>query len=375
VTGKTNIATAITCVDLTKIYETGAVALDELTLAIERGMSFGLLGENGAGKSTLVRLVMGFLFPTRGTLNVLGETEVQRTHSRVGYLHERPHVELRFTGRRYLTYMAELSGFWDTMMRERVAAVLEQVDLSQAADKRMATYSKGMLQRLSIAQALLTDPELLVLVLVCFATLFFPFRVYVAGFYGTSNLALGAIAILGTAIMVRQATSARTYLVLSRLSSRASYSRGLMLATALLRVPLLGLMLLLVLSTGQLIDPAAGPLLIGVIGLLPNCLVLAVLTVVLSSPMATRLKRIIFLAWLALVLFAQSPVFWLPEVVMSVLRFASLPLLPLIACYNISVAGTLGLAGALGVVIEGVYVVALALIAGHWLERRELLLY
>jgi hypothetical protein len=95
----------------------------------------------------------------------------------------------------------------------------------------------------------------------------------------------------------------------------------------------------------------------------------------LSSPMATRLKRIIFLAWLALVLFAQSPVFWLPEVVMSVLRFASLPLLPLIACYNISVAGTLGLAGALGVGVEGVYVVVLVLIAGYWLERRELLLY
>lgn len=162
-TAKTDMAAAITCVDLTKIYETGAVALNELTLTIERGMSFGLLGENGAGKSTLVRLVMGFLFPTRGTLNVLGETEVRRAHSRVGYLHERPHVELRFTGRRYLKYMAELSGFWDTMMCERVAAVLEQVDLSQAADKRMATYSKGMLQRLSIAQALLTDPELLVL--------------------------------------------------------------------------------------------------------------------------------------------------------------------------------------------------------------------
>jgi ABC-2 type transport system ATP-binding protein len=160
---KTDTEAAIECVDLTKIYETGAVALNELTLTIERGMSFGLLGENGAGKSTLVRLVMGFLFPTRGTLNVLGEAEVRHAHSRVGYLHERPHVELRFTGRRYLTYMAELSGFWDTMMRERVAAVLEQVDLSQAADKRLATYSKGMLQRLSIAQALLTDPELLVL--------------------------------------------------------------------------------------------------------------------------------------------------------------------------------------------------------------------
>ncbi len=213
------------------------------------------------------------------------------------------------------------------------------------------------------------------LVLLCFAALFFPFRVYVSGFYGTSNLALGAIAILGTAIMVRQTTSARTYLLLSRLSSRASYSRGLMLATAILRVPLLILMLLLVLVTGQLIDPAAGSILIGIIGLLPNCIVAAVLTVALSSPMATRLKRIIFLAWLALMLFAQSPVSWLPEAVISVLHVASVPLLPLIACYNISVTGTIGLAGMFGLVVEVLYVVALALIADYWLERRELLLY
>lgn len=214
-----------------------------------------------------------------------------------------------------------------------------------------------------------------VLVLLCFAALFFPFRVYTAGFYGTSNLALGAIAILGTAIMVRQATSARTYLVLSRLSSRASYSRGLMLATALLRVPLLIVMLALVLITGQLIDPSAGTMLVGVIGLLPNSIVVAVLTVALSSPVATRLKRIVFLAWLVLVLFAQSPVFWLPEAVISVLRVASVPLLPLIACYNISVNGTIGLAGVLGLMVEMVYVIVLALIAGYWLERRELLLY
>src|SRR5579875_3028263 len=214
-----------------------------------------------------------------------------------------------------------------------------------------------------------------VLVLLCFAALFFPFKVYVSGFYGTSNLALGAIAILGTAIMVRQATGARTYVVLSRLSSRASYSRGLMLATALLRLPLLVLMLLLVLVTGQLINPPAGPLLIGIIGLLPNCIVAAVLTVTLSPPVATRLKRIIFLAWLVIVLFAQSPVSWLPQAVLSVLRLASIPLQPLIACYNISVTGTIGWTGAVGLLVEVAYVIALALLAGYWLEKRELLLY
>lgn len=100
----------ITCTGLTKTYQNGVTGLDNLTLTIDEGMSFGLMGENGAGKSTLVRLLMGFIFPTKGSLSILGETQARRAHSRVGYLHERPYVELRFTGRRYLTYMAELSG-------------------------------------------------------------------------------------------------------------------------------------------------------------------------------------------------------------------------------------------------------------------------
>src|SRR5579859_2326213 len=153
----------VTCAGLTKIYQTGIVALNNLTLTIEPGMSFGLMGENGAGKSTLVRLLMGFIFPTRGSLTILGESDVRRVHPRIGYLHERPYVELRFTGRRYLTYMAELSGLWGNANRQRVSSVLEQVDLASSADEKLSTYSKGMLQRLSIAQTLLTDPHLLIL--------------------------------------------------------------------------------------------------------------------------------------------------------------------------------------------------------------------
>jgi ABC-2 type transport system ATP-binding protein len=160
---KADSPAVVTCVGLTKVYQTGVVALNDLTLTIEPEMSFGLMGENGAGKSTLVRLLMGFIFPTRGQLSVLGETVVRRAHARIGYLHERPYVELRFTARSYLTYMAQLSGLWDAANRQRVQSVLEQVDLNAAADERLATYSKGMLQRLSIAQTLLTDPQLLIL--------------------------------------------------------------------------------------------------------------------------------------------------------------------------------------------------------------------
>ena len=160
---KGNSQAVVTCVGLTKIYQTGIVALNNLTLTIEPGMSFGLMGENGAGKSTLVKLLMGFIFPTKGQLSVLGEREVRRAHSRIGYLHERPYVELRFTARNYLTYMAQLSGYWDEKARQRVQSVLEQVDLSAASEERLATYSKGMLQRLSIAQTLLADPQFLIL--------------------------------------------------------------------------------------------------------------------------------------------------------------------------------------------------------------------
>jgi ABC-2 type transport system ATP-binding protein len=160
---KADSPAVVICEGLTKVYQTGVIALNELTLTIEPGMSFGLMGENGAGKSTLVRLLMGFIFPTKGQLSVLGETDVRRAHSRIGYLHERPYVELRFTARSYLAYLAQLSRLSYAVNRQRVQSVLEQVDLSAGADERLATYSKGMLQRLSIAQTLLTDPQMLIL--------------------------------------------------------------------------------------------------------------------------------------------------------------------------------------------------------------------
>ena len=151
------------CVDLTKAYGSRVIALNNLTLTINQGTSFGLLGENGAGKSTLVRMIMGFIFPTSGHIRVFGEENVSLPHPKIGYVHERPIFESRFTGRAYLTYLGELSGLWDDANRTRIQALLEQVNLHEAADRNIGTYSKGMLQRLAIAQALLTNPELLIL--------------------------------------------------------------------------------------------------------------------------------------------------------------------------------------------------------------------
>ena len=154
---------AIECYELTKAYDRRVAALDHVTLAVEKGTSFGLMGENGAGKSTLVKLIMGFISPTSGELRVLGEREVTRAHARIGYVHERPLFEPRFTGRSYLTYLGNLAGLWDIAIQQRCAGVLAQVGLEEAADRPTRTYSKGMLQRLAIAQALLTDPDLLIL--------------------------------------------------------------------------------------------------------------------------------------------------------------------------------------------------------------------
>ncbi len=153
----------IECVDLTKAYGSRSTALNNLTLTISQGASFGLLGENGAGKSTLVRMIMGFIFPTSGRIRVFGEERVALTHPRIGYVHERPIFEMRFTGRAYLAYLGELSGLWEDESRSRIQTLLEQVNLHEAADRNIGTYSKGMLQRLAIAQALLTNPELLIL--------------------------------------------------------------------------------------------------------------------------------------------------------------------------------------------------------------------
>src|ERR1051326_3423558 len=138
----------IKCIELTKAYGTHAVALKNLNLSIGEGESFGLLGENGAGKSTLVRLLMGFIFPTSGRVRVLGEEQVARAHTRIGYAHERPIFETRFTGRQYLAYLGKLAGLWGAVNSRRVGEVLEQVNLQDAAMRATGTYSKGMMQRL-----------------------------------------------------------------------------------------------------------------------------------------------------------------------------------------------------------------------------------
>ncbi len=142
------------------------VALREVSLVIERGEMFGLLGPNGAGKSTLLKLLLGFLRPDEGGIRLFGSTDLTRAHARLGYLPERPRYHGNFTGREYLRFHAGLEGLEGNAKRA-ADGVLEAVGLGGAANRRIKTYSKGMLQRLGLAVALLNGkgepPELLVL--------------------------------------------------------------------------------------------------------------------------------------------------------------------------------------------------------------------
>src|SRR5215472_7613463 len=139
------MAAAIACAALSKRYANGVLGLDDVTLEVPAGAALALLGQNGAGKSTLLKLVLGFLRPTSGRLEVLGEERVERAHGRVGYLPEGPAPEPGLSGRAWLRHLARLAGLSDP--DGAVERALAEVDLVAAAGRRMSGYSRGMLQR------------------------------------------------------------------------------------------------------------------------------------------------------------------------------------------------------------------------------------
>jgi ABC-2 type transport system ATP-binding protein len=143
--------------NVTKRYGT-TPALNQLTLTIPPGVIFGLLGPNGAGKSTLINLLMGFIFPDAGEIE-RGDWLPQC----IGFVSERPAFPPRCPADEYLMVAGQLSNAGDTVLRNVVTARLQQVGLSHAARWRANQFSKGMLQRLAIAQALLSDPPFLIL--------------------------------------------------------------------------------------------------------------------------------------------------------------------------------------------------------------------
>lgn len=155
---------------LTKDFSTGFLgagryrALDDVSLELAQGEVFGLLGPNGAGKTTTLKLVTGLLRPTSGRVQVFDRAPGDRVaRAGLGFLPEQPVFYDHLTAEELLTYFAGLCGIAGAERRRRTAAVLDEVGIGAARGQPMRQYSKGMLQRVGLAQALINEPALLIL--------------------------------------------------------------------------------------------------------------------------------------------------------------------------------------------------------------------
>lgn len=140
------------------------IGLNDVTVRVPPGIT-GLLGPNGAGKSTFMKLVTGQLRPSKGTVTVLGEPiwGNHQLYRRIGFCPEQDAFYDRMTGLEWVTALARLNGLAETAARDAARQALGTLDLLDVADKRIGAYSKGMRQRVKLAQALVHDPEVLIL--------------------------------------------------------------------------------------------------------------------------------------------------------------------------------------------------------------------
>lgn len=164
------MAAAIEITGLEKTYDTGfwrkqkRRVLKPLNLTVEAGEVFGYLGPNGAGKTTTLKLLMGIVFPTGGSAKILGlDMQDPRVKAQIGFLPEQPYFYDHLTASELLDYYGQLSGVSPGDRRQRIPAVLERVGMADAAHVQLRKFSKGMLQRVGIAQAVLHDPKVVFL--------------------------------------------------------------------------------------------------------------------------------------------------------------------------------------------------------------------
>ncbi|HVF31274.1 MAG TPA: ABC transporter ATP-binding protein [Pyrinomonadaceae bacterium] len=157
--------------NLSKDYELGfwrkrkVRALDDLSLTVKRGQIFGFLGGNGAGKTTTIKILMSLLFPTSGTGRILG-TDIAdfKMHSRIGYCPENPYFYDYLTATELMNYFGELFGMDPARRKNAASDLLTRVGLDERDwNKQLRKFSKGMLQRVGLAQALINDPEIVFL--------------------------------------------------------------------------------------------------------------------------------------------------------------------------------------------------------------------
>ena len=166
----TDAGSAVAVHGLTKIFPVPfhptrrVVAAKNLSLRIEPGEVYGLLGPNGSGKSTTLKIILGLVSPTRGRTEIFGlDSRLVESREAVGFLPENPYFYKFLTGAETLRFFGRLCGMTGATLKSRVNELLDLVGLNKARDRRLGTYSKGMLQRIGLAQALIQNPRLVVL--------------------------------------------------------------------------------------------------------------------------------------------------------------------------------------------------------------------
>lgn len=151
---------------VTDIYKSflEAKAVRGLSFSVAPGEVLGIVGPNGAGKTTTIKMILGLLSPDKGSISLFGTTIDDMTvRQRIGYMPETPSFYAHLSGREILAYVGELFQLEKTEIKKRSTELLTLVGLAKAADRQLRTYSKGMLQRICLAQALMNEPELLFL--------------------------------------------------------------------------------------------------------------------------------------------------------------------------------------------------------------------
>ncbi len=160
---------ALRVVDLSKSFRSGFLrrrlrGINGVSFTVPRGSLFALLGHNGAGKTTTISCILDLVHPDRGEVNILGAPHGNRSvRARVGFLPERPYFFEHLSGRELLHFYAKLVGVEPRRRNDQVQRLVDKLGIESYVDRRLSKYSKGMLQRIGIAQALLGDPELLIL--------------------------------------------------------------------------------------------------------------------------------------------------------------------------------------------------------------------
>ncbi len=160
---------AVEVKNLTKIFSLGlkkeyVVAIDNLSFEVNAGEVYGLIGPNGSGKSTTMKVVLGLMAASKGSAKVFGlDSGDIRARNEIGFLPENPYFYKHLSGAETLRFYGKLCGMKGSNLKDRIAELLKLVDLEGAADRRLAGYSKGMLQRIGLAQSLIQNPRLVIL--------------------------------------------------------------------------------------------------------------------------------------------------------------------------------------------------------------------